>query len=270
MTIKESYDSQESHITQDGETMTIKWTASWADWVGDYINLPKIGDYFGARRNDLRCTDIRTDTIDNVNCTITALYSTRGFENRRERVNEIDGWEASIETQTEEIYGETYRDVDLEERFSWATAWETYGGSDVTRPYHVYYQPKTIFRVTTYGSSLYIQRSYTGVGKINADNLISAYSMLKAAAGSQYSDDVGATDDTGKWMLQTCNANHIRADTWRYDWSFVYNKLGWQWSEGPSATSDLIGTNEYETFLFNDIFGGMDLIEPESLRNTRS
>ncbi len=268
MVVKQSYDSQESHITQDGETLTLKWTALWADWAADYINLPNIGDHFGFRF-DLRCTDIRADTIDNVNCTVTALYSTRGYENRQERVDEVDAWEASIETQTEEIYGETYRDVDLKERFSWATAWELFGGSDAARPYHVYYQPKTIFRITTYGSSLYIQRSYDGVGRINADNLISAYNSLKAAANPQFSADGGYTDDIGKWMLQTCNASHIRADTWRYDWSFVYSKIGWQLSEGPSATSDVIFTNEYQTFLFNDIFGGMDLIEPEFLRNTR-
>ncbi len=271
MVVTEFYTSREQHITQDGETLTAIWKTTWADWDTNFdgapAGLPIIGDYWPLRF-DLRCTDIKTKTIDNINVEVTALFSTHGFENRMQRTDQIDSWEGNVDVQTEETYADTYHDVISDVQKSWVTAWSDAGGSDSTRPFHVFHDPKATFNITTYGSISYIKRLYDNIGKVNSGLLLKEYSAGKAAANAEYTDDTQTSNDEGQWMLQGCRTQHIRSGTWRFDWTFLHNKIGWQNSIGPGAAN--IATNEYELYSILDLFEGMDFIEPDFDRNDRA
>ena len=200
MVVTEFYTSREQHITQDGETLTAIWKTTWAEWDTDFVNLPIIGDYWPGRL-DLRCADIKTKTMDNVNVDVTALFSTHGFENRMQRTNQLDSWEATIDVQTQEIYADSYHDVISDVQKSWSAAWSDAGGSDTTKPFHLFHDPRATLNISTYGSISYILRLYENVGKINTGPLVKEYSGAKAASNPQYTDDAQTAEDDGRWIL---------------------------------------------------------------------
>lgn len=112
MAVKEFYTSREMDVTMEGTTLTAIVKCTWADWDDEHEEIPRVGDSW-PWRDDMLCSHVNTRTIDNVNCTITAVFSTEAMEADIRRENQAASWEEQIDmTLSEDIRDNYFSYVD--------------------------------------------------------------------------------------------------------------------------------------------------------------
>ena len=273
--VTELFESREMHITSEGTELFAKLQATWVEF--DYsqsqeyaelspdarvaLLIPIIGDEWSGR-GDLRCTDIRSRTIDNTRCHVDVLYSTLGTVGQKEQSNQVKSWEENIEVGLESESAVSWYDADGDAKYA-ATLWEDAGYDMEYIPEFVKFSGRMEMRITLYGSKAYLIRILDNAGKINATQWLTEYSEKKTEADDTHEDDVAGFDDTKKWMFMGAPTTRIRPGCMRYDFMFSFNRDGWN-------TQYDIDTNMYKTYDFNSLFTGMDLNEPGEGNNLRT
>ncbi len=113
MTVSEHWTSRSHDVTQNGHGLSKVWTATWVEWETDFDNLPVVGDAWSSERLDLRCSHINARPIenDNVNCLVTATFSTVGEEDRLERPNQVSSWQENFTFTVESYSTDAYLDL---------------------------------------------------------------------------------------------------------------------------------------------------------------
>lgn len=269
----EGWKSRTERVTIEGHTMTVVWHSTWTDWDAQHASIPRIGDSWNSTRPDMICTDISVDTLSksDVQCIVTALYTTEGMEARR-RENQAASWRESLEVETVESQIDAYLDRTDGKPYSWLAKWiasGTLGGESCTEdnmPVLDVKIPQTRMYITTYGDKAYIQKIRQNVGKINSAAFLTDYSSKKSKGQAHHDDDIDA-DDTGEWLLEGVKMTRLRAKCWEFNWSFLQADP-FHTTSFSNDTRDWnyfyeVAVNLYATYDFRTLLDGMDKYEDE-------
>ena len=260
MSVIETYQSQSERITNDGYTMTrVYKITSYDEWTDLTNELPCIGDELDFDPN-LIATELSVEWLSNSIGHVTAVYSTKGFDNRMDRPDEAGSWTSTTDAHTEDSYVDAYYDRTAGAWKSWSTVWgdrgETY--TDDNKP------PLLIKKVGgSYTLSVVSSCSRFGsltpyFGKVNNSALVATVDSKKEATDASYSS-AGSNADIGKWMLDAVRERRVTAKMFNIDMVFLYSAEGWNTQNG-------VAINAYETFNFSDLVSGLDLNTDDDTR----
>lgn len=241
MSITELWTSREMHITKDGTTITRYFTCTYDDWnagTDGTTILPVIGDTWNDVRPDLRVTDVRLYWIDNLNCRIECLYSTKGMGFREGETDKVASVRDSFDFSVQAISGMKFHDTDTN-----AQEWPAlYGSEDA--PDLIWYRPNITYTQKMYLSNWNFTTVKNAIGKVNNSDFISQYYV------DVEGDSVDITgDDTGKWLFAGFNASQIRQGVYEILMTFLYNDEGWNTPHGASNIK-MYGTANFSSLPF--------------------
>ena len=280
MAISEYYTSRTMHITADGVTVDVSLTMTWEDFSFGYDSnwtLPDIGDSIevlmldGLRnRDDLRCTDIQTVVLDNVNCRVNYLFSTESTDGRREREDQIASWDFKYSTEMEicsdDVYFQTNAAGSSFTQKKWSEEWvDTYGGSaDYSPPTFSRYVPKLMLTLNIFGSSLYSSAFQTYLeGRVNSVSFYKwIYDKLDEAGRIPAGSEAPDSSDVGYWLCMDADMERKRYNCFNYNFIFEYNNIGWNKVRKSDGT--IVDRIVYPSADFTSMFKGMDLVLPDS------
>jgi hypothetical protein len=128
MAVVELFSSRRQHETIDGDTLELHFKALWTDWDAR-IGTPRVGmpvtEFIqaGSRYDDLICSDVQIDAIDNEYCSIIALFSTDNAE-ERPIAKEPKSWQLLIDVNTQENEAVVFYDYNAQEYKYWKDHWK--------------------------------------------------------------------------------------------------------------------------------------------------
>lgn len=232
-------------------------------FVGNLLGNSALDDDFPNSTRNLRVTQIQQRTIgDNKNALVRVFYSTINSPNIEAIPDAANSWTETFDISSVDEAVETYIDQGTGKAIDWAADWAEFkpdGASEIA-PELIIRDGRTVFNLTMYASTLYINRITKSLNRINGVNFLNNYFALPPQ--SDIPNDWVAFDDFDQWLFTSCPITRVGKNVWRYDFTFEYSgNLAFGWNE--VALLDVIRYNNKDSFtgnLFNflDLFVGMD------------
>ncbi len=247
MAVVESFKSRKMHITDEGTTLTQIFTALAADWVEANPDIPKIGDFW-QDRPDLIVTDVWLIWLDNVNCMIEAVYSTKGGVFREKRADKTASVSETFDFSLTVDDASQYIDQESDAPKTWVTVWENADAAnkeDNVPPLNIY-KPTLTFSRMMYVSIWNFNTITSAIGKINNADWAKQFKIRWIGRRDVFYDITG--DDTGKWLFSGFNADKIGDENVKLTMEFIYNFTGWNKPYGVEAF--LYDTTDFDLLPF--------------------
>ena len=268
MAITEDAQSREFRDTIAGLVVYQYYTCTWADWAAGTdgnIVLPRKGNTLEGfiTRPDLMCAEVRGRAVESNNdyVRLAVTWSSEAFDSELARANQKSSWRESISVRSEELVSDAYLDRDEDLVKDWGAVWTAAHASytEDNKPDLVQHKNRWQFNVTIYGNMQHIFRLGSKVGYINQYDFLRMYYQIR---DSDIDHDMTATfADSQKWMFSDLSMQQVRGKTWQYDLQFTYKDIGWQAEQGDGTGSN-VATNMYQLYDFEEIFKGMDRVDP--------
>ncbi len=244
MAVSENYKSRQLHITDEGTVLKQFFNATAEDWTDENPDIPKVNDYW-LNRLDLIVTDVWVTWLDNTNCFIEVVYSTKGNVYRKKRADKVASVDETFDFSVSVEDASKYWDEDAEAPAIWSETWVANGGheEDDVPPLSIY-KPKLAFIQKMYLSTWDFNTIVNAIGKINSSDWIRQ--MVRVEGRSRrnlFYDKTG--DDTGLWLFAGFKAEQVGDANIEVTMEFIYSFEGWNTPYGVP------GVYLYETTNFN-------------------
>ena len=259
MSVQQRWDTQRERVTAAGRVLTAIFTCTWDDWHNDFVDLPSLGDEW-PEDDELVCSDIEVSGLDNVNCVVTATYSSEGPDGRSGRADQAASWRETIDAVMEEQTVTAYYDQSAKAWKAWLNTWtgQGQGYTEENVPDLVVHRPRMTFTLTLFGSVLHIDRVLSNLGKVNTTPFLPVYTAVKAKASASHGDDFStAVNDTGKWLFAGSRIERVKKSSWRFDFTLIYDSDGWNTQHG-------VAINVYKGFDMSALLAEMNQLEQDS------
>lgn len=245
MTVKESFESRKMHITDEGTTLTQVFSAVADDWINADPAIPVIGDYWESRP-DLIVTDVWLYWLDNINCRIEAVYSTKGGTYREKRADKTASVQENFNFSLTVDDAANYIDQLSEptQPKIWAEVWAADHAANTKEnvPPLSIYKPTLTFTREMYLSGWLFNTIADAIGTVNSSDWIKQTVNVWDGKRDVFYDITG--DDTGKWLFSGYDASKEGDLNVKVIMEFTYSFTGWNKPHGVAA-------NLYPTYDFN-------------------
>jgi len=136
-------------------------------------------------------------------------------------------------------------------RKNWADIYKDYTGDTTTTdgaiPNLIIKNSEVILRISLYSSRFCPEKALTNINTVNGyTGFLLKYANWAIGPNYQTVTDLpwnkpfmNSFDDEGCWLLTGCPITRVRPACWRYDFTFAYNKNGWNYQNGVNFGSSM-------------------------------
>jgi hypothetical protein len=244
MTVSERAGSRKMHITKEGTTLTQIFTCTLTDWENEDSDIPVIGDYWEVRP-ELVVSDIWLTWIDNLNCEVEVIYSTKGVEFVEKRPDKVSAVKESYNFSTAVEAANEYIDASDSSAKIWSEVWVAAGNDEDETPTLYIYRPKLVGNIQMFLSKWNFNDIVNTIGTTNSEDFLKQY---VTRFGRKYRDipyDITG-DDTGHWLFTGFRSERAGTDNYEINMEFIYSYTAWNSPYGVSA-------NLYREVNFNTV-----------------
>ena len=266
-------------------------------YIGMQIGLSTLDGDFSSTADSskaLRVTQLGTRYVNETNCKIDVYYSTDNQTNQLALPDQALSWQEDFDIGSEEETTDIYYDFGsikedsgrvnvrgnavsiTEGRYNWKGSGGIYNtfhpaiydsaGNTITTSFGNDAIPDLLInrgimrhRLTTYGSTVYLERILAFLNYVNGVNFISRYYRNTQQTGITH-DVLINFNDVGKWLFVGCPFRRVRQENWEYNFEFLYNAAGWNWQHGVRVNlypGEYTSTPGFSPFDFLSLFDGM-------------